>query len=351
LDTGIDVHVHLFGLVKATAPKEIRDRIAKGEAVQGWHLLDTTKFPPLIDKMVKVKMFLNPTLGSQFKNASIHREEFDRLNTGFLRGPIVANFPEPLVRGRFAGAFAAPRAPGGPEVAEGYKRAGQFVKEFVAKGGKVIAGDDTGAGAGSGTPGLAQHLELRMLEEIGLTRMQAIQAATLWSAEAWGKSKDVGTVEVGKRADFLILNRNPLEDLAATTDIYRVIQGGAVIDRDSLAKWHEPLPRPGAVIDPLPGYPNTLMHIPFIDEIYPEWLTESQKSRSELIITGENFSNENLVLINDRLVPAKTEGTDQLRISIPSGTLKKPGTYPLVVVQPGSAGGVSNTFYVTVTAD
>jgi hypothetical protein len=45
------------------------------------------------------------------------------------------------------------------------------------------------------------------------------------------------------------------------------------------------------------------------------------------------------------------EGADQLRVSIPSGTLKKPGTYPLVVVQPGSAGGVSNTFYVTVTAD
>jgi hypothetical protein len=161
----------------------------------------------------------------------------------------------------------------------------------------------------------------------------------------------VGTVEVGKRADFLILNRNPLEDLAATTDIYRVIQGGAVIDRDSLAKWQETLPRPGAVIDPLPGYPNTLMHIPFIDEISPEWLTASQKTRSELIITGENFSNENLVLINDRLVPAKMEGADQLRVSIPSGTLKKPGTYPLVVVQPGSAGGVSNTFYVTVTAD
>jgi imidazolonepropionase-like amidohydrolase len=351
LDTGIDVHVHLYGLVKATAPKEIRDRIARGEAVQAWHLLDTGKFPPLIEKMVQVKMFLNPTLGAQFKNASKYRDEFDRLNTGFLNGPIVANFPEPLVRGRFAAAFTAPRGPGGQELAEGYKRAGQFVKEFVAKGGKVIAGDDTGAGAGSGTPGLAQHLELRMLEEIGLTPMQAIQSATLWSAEAWGKSKEVGTLEVGKRADLLILNRNPLEDMAATTDIYRVIEGGAVIDRDALAKWQETLPRPGAVIDPLPGYPNTLMHIPFIDEISPEWLTATQKSRSEILITGENFSNENLVLINDRLLPAKAEGGDQLRISIPPGLLKKPGTYPLVVVQPGSAGGVSNTFYVIVTSD
>jgi hypothetical protein len=105
------------------------------------------------------------------------------------------------------------------------------------------------------------------------------------------------------------------------------------------------------VIDPLPGYPNTLMRIPFIDEIYPEWLTPAQKSRAELLITGENFSNENLVLINDRLISAKAEGGDQLRVSIPPGVLKKPGTYPLVVVQPGSSGGVSNTFYLTVTAD
>src|SRR5205085_10700701 len=131
-----------------------------------------------------------------FKNATKYRDEFERLNTGFLNGPIVANFPDSLVKGRFAAAFAAPRGPGAQELAEGYKRAGLFVKDFVGRGGKVIAGDDTGAGAGSGTPGLAQHLALRMLEEVGLTPMQAIQAATLWSAEAWGKAKDVGTVEV-----------------------------------------------------------------------------------------------------------------------------------------------------------
>ena len=350
LDTGIDVHVHLFGLVKATAPKEIRDRIAKGENVQAWHLLDTSKYPPLIQKMVQTRMFLNPTIGSQFKNGSKYLEEFDRLNTAFLNGPIVANYPESLGRGRFTDVFRPGRAQG-PDVQEGYKRAGLFVKEFVDQGGKVIAGDDTGAGAGSGTPGLAFHLEMRMLGEVGLTPMQVIQAATSWGAEAWGKSKEFGTVEAGKRADLLVLNRNPLDDLSATTDIFKIVQGGSVVDREGLAKWQETLPRPGAIIDPLPGYPNPLMHIPFIDEISPEWVTSNQKNASELTITGENFSKDSLVLLNDHLVPAKSPAEGELQVSIPSALMKKPGTYPLAVVQPGSAGGVSNTFYLIVTAN
>lgn len=350
LDTGIDVHVHLFGLVKATAPKDIRDRIAKGENVQAWHLLETGKYPPLVQKMVETRMFLNPTLGAQFKNASKYREEFDRLNTAFLNGPIVANYPESLARGRFINVFRAPAAaPGAADLAEGYKRAGLFVQQLVSAGGKVIAGDDTGAGAGSGTPGLALHLEMRMLGEVGLTPMQVIQSATSWGAEAWGQLKEVGSVEVGKRADLLVLNRNPLDDLSATTDIFKVIQGGSVVDRDALAKWRELLPRPGAVIDPLPGYPNTLMQVPLIDDISPEWVKATRKGAPQLTIAGENFSKESLVLLNDRLLPAKLAGQGELRIPIPAALLKKPGTYPLVVVQPGSAGGVSNTFYLIVT--
>jgi len=348
LDTGIDVHVHLFGLVKATAPQQIRDRIAKGENVQAWHLLDTGKYPPLVQKMVATKMFLNPTLGSQFRGASKYLAEYDRLNESFLRGPIVANYPESITRERFINGFRQQGQPSA-EALEGYRRAGLFVKQLVDAGGKVIAGDDTGAGGGSATPGLAIHLEMRMLGEVGMTPMQVIQSATSWGAEAWGRSKEVGTVEAGKRADLLVLNRNPLDDLSATTDIFRVIQGGAVVDRDALANWRDILPRPGAMIDPLPGYPNPMLHVPFIQEISPEWVTTKQKSATELTITGENFPKDALVLLNDRLVPAKSGGEGELRVPIPAALLKKPGTYPVAVVQTGSAGAVSNTFYLIVS--
>ena len=66
-----------------------------------------------------------------------------------------------------------------------------------------------------------------MLAETGMKPMQVIQAATEWAMEAWGKSKEAGTVEAGKRADLLVLNRNPLDDMSATMDIYRVIQSGS----------------------------------------------------------------------------------------------------------------------------
>ena len=349
LDTGIDVHVHLYGLVKATAPQQVRDRIAKGENVRAWHLLDTGKYPPLVQKMVATKMFLNPTLGAEFRTSSKYLAEFDQLNERFLGGPIVAEYPESIIRDRFKNGFRAAQARANADEAEGYKRAGLFVKELVDAGGKVIAGDDTGAGAGSATPGLALHLEMRMLNEVGLTPMQVIQAATTWGAEAWGKSKEVGTVEAGKRADLLVLNRNPLDDLSATTDIFKIVQGGNVVDRDALAKWREILPRPGAMIDPLPGYPNPLLHVPFIDEISPEWVKVNQKGATELTITGENFSKDCLVLLNDRLIPAKPGSQGELRVPIPAALLKKPGTYPLAVVQSGSAGAVSNTFYLIVS--
>jgi imidazolonepropionase-like amidohydrolase len=340
LDSGIDVHVHLFGLVKSTAPRDVVERIERGEAVQAWHLLDTTRYPPLIQKMVEKKMFLNPTVASLFENASMYLDGIDRLNRDFVRTDVVKALPEPIGM-RFAAAFKGRKV---PDLEEGYHRAGLFVREFVDQGGKVIAGSDTGA-ARLGTAGLTLHEEMRMLKEIGLSPMQVIQAATSWGMEAWRKSAEAGTVEAGKRADLLILNRNPLDDITATTDIFRVIQGGRIVDREGLAKWQETVPRPGETQE---NFSNAAIHTPFIDEIFPEYVTPARKNESELTVSGQNFSRESLVLLNDRLMPAKFESESRIRVPIPGALAKKPGIYPVVVVQPGSGGAVSNEFFLIV---
>jgi hypothetical protein len=297
--------------------------------------------------MVEKKMFLNPTL-HQFEKASKHYAEYSRLNGAFVKTSVVANLPE-LIRGRYAAAYPANAGAREPntQLEEGFKRAGMFVKQYVDQGGKIVAGDDFGSGMGS--PGLALHEEMQLLAEVGVKPMQVIQAATSWSMEAWGKSKDAGTVEAGKRADLLVLNRNPLDDMSATTDIFRIIQGGVVVDRDSLSTWKEPLPRPMPV--QTGDYPNLLLHVPFVVEVSPEAVSVNSKARSELTIRGQNFSKDNLVLINDRLVSPKIQSDGELKVSVPPELLRHPGVYPLLVVQPGSAGGVSNPLYLIVNPD
>ena len=359
LDTGIDVEVHFTPLLPATAPQEIRDRLARGENSQAYDQMDTSKFPDLARMMVQKNMFFLPTLRGRYGVTGKHRQDLDRVNATFVKSPIVAGFPED-VRVRMAATFkpsTADSLPQRKEFDEGFRKVGLFIKQFVDMGGKVLVGTDTGSGGavnltGGGTAlltaGLPTHEEMYLLSEMGLTPMQVIQAATSWPMEAWGKSKEAGTIEAGKRADVLILNRNPLDDITATTDIYRVILGGSVVDRDGFASWRDPLPKPTAV---QADVPNSLVRVPFIRVISPDSFSVRHRNGSSLTISGENFSTNNLVLINDQLVPAKARGQNELQISVPSGILKQPGMYPLVVVQPGSAGGVSNTNYLIVTSD
>jgi len=351
LDTGIDVHVHLFGLVKATVSPEIRERIAQGYA-KGEDLgvysypevmafADTSKLSQLAQGMVDKKMFLNPTiraLATDWMKFSRYREEFDRLSTEFSQGPMAALSPD-----RAQNTTYKPyRGPHAEALAEGYRKVDGFIREFVQRGGKVIAGTDSGGG-------INIHVEMRLLEEAGLTPMQAIQAATSWGMEAWGKSKEVGTIEPGKRADLVILNRNPLEDLAATRDISQVIQGGKVVDREGLIHWKDPFPpRPSLLQN---GRLNPLMQIPFINEISPDSFRVNQQNAPELILRGEKFTPRSQVLFNDRLIPAKFYSETRLGISLDPAMLKEEGTIPLVVVRPGSGGGVSNMVYVIVTPD
>jgi hypothetical protein len=177
--------------------------------------------------------------------------------------------------------------------------------------------------------------------------MKVIQSSTSWAMEAWGKGKEAGTIEAGRRADVLVLNRNPLDDMHATMDIFRIVQGGNVIDREGLAgRRQEVVPRPGLLAE---GFANPALKVPFIDEIWPELISARDKL-SPVTIKGSNFSKSSFVLFNDQIVRGTVRGDNEIQINIPSGLAKAAGVYPLVVVQPGSAGGVSNTFYFMVTS-
>ena len=80
------------------------------------------------------------------------------------------------------------------------------------------------------------HMELEELVAAGLTPAQAIQAATGGAARILGAEKDLGTIEVGKWADLVLLDANPLADIRNTRKIWRVMQNGRLVDRDAIRK-------------------------------------------------------------------------------------------------------------------
>jgi tetratricopeptide (TPR) repeat protein len=88
-------------------------------------------------------------------------------------------------------------------------------------------------------PGFSLHDELNLLVKGGLPELGALKTATLNGAEFMGKEEEFGTVEVGKLASLVLLNRNPLLDIENTKSIETVILRGEVFNRKALDKMLE----------------------------------------------------------------------------------------------------------------
>ncbi len=86
-----------------------------------------------------------------------------------------------------------------------------FINEYKNRGGRVTAGSDSGFIYQ--LYGFAYIRELELLREAGFHPLEVIRAATLKGAEALGMADQIGSVEVGKLADFVIIDQNPLANL------------------------------------------------------------------------------------------------------------------------------------------
>ena len=83
-------------------------------------------------------------------------------------------------------------------------------------------------------PGFSLHLELQRFVAAGFTPMQALQTATIDPAKFLDKLNDFGTVEKGKIADLVLLNANPLDDIANSQKIAAVFSNGRYYSRAQL---------------------------------------------------------------------------------------------------------------------
>ena len=94
---------------------------------------------------------------------------------------------------------------------ENYRLWMTFVNEYKNRGGRVTAGSDSGFIYQ--LYGFAYIRELELLREAGFHPLEVIRAATLKGAEALGMANEIGTVQVGKLADFVLVEENPLANL------------------------------------------------------------------------------------------------------------------------------------------
>ena len=100
---------------------------------------------------------------------------------------------------------------------------------------KLIAGTDAG-NLPFLIPGYSLHQELKILTELGIPPHDVLKMVTINAAIAMNKENDFGTVEVGKRADLLLLNSNPLDNIANTQDKCGIMVRGIWLSEEELNK-------------------------------------------------------------------------------------------------------------------
>jgi imidazolonepropionase-like amidohydrolase len=107
---------------------------------------------------------------------------------------------------------------------------GRVIKALYDAGVPIVAGSDTGL------IGYGIDRELELYVQAGLPPMAAIQTATLGAARAMKLDHDSGSVEVGKRADLVLVEGDPLANISDLRRVVKVVRGGELYDSQALGR-------------------------------------------------------------------------------------------------------------------
>jgi len=160
------------------------------------------------------------------------REVFAQLGDAALRRETaLAGVPADVVGGEWERFAADTRAWWNGEIGRRFEQALPTLQNFVASyarmGGRVVAGTD--AGEPFVVPGASLHRELQLYVAAGLTPAAALRTATVDAAALAGVADRTGVIDVGKDADLVLLDGDPLADITATMRIRAVVHAGTVV--------------------------------------------------------------------------------------------------------------------------
>jgi imidazolonepropionase-like amidohydrolase len=215
---GIRVHAHVFYLVDA------KGLVAAG--IDGFtHLVrDKDMDDELVREIVRRRVVIMPTL----QNAERGRNtEPPAALAAWLNGPARDAIGSDLVA-RILAAYGGRTAAQAAAARERYGILQRSLTKLSVAGARIVLGGDTGL---QDDPfGFAEHRELELMVDAGMTPMQALAAATSSGAD-YLRLKDTGILAPGKRADFVVLDGNPLEDITNTRRIAQVFLRGRTVNR------------------------------------------------------------------------------------------------------------------------
>ena len=285
------------------------------------------RFGDVIDTLVDRKVYLNPTLLYTAQAISRHRGEWLAQDREGL--PALTSVPD-FLKERWIDRYTLGDAAARDERAN-FEKVSLFLRQFVERGGMLLSGSNAGRAM---QPGRSLHREMRLLAEAGVPPMEIIKATTVYPARFYGMERDLGTVEAGRKADLLILDADPLADIANTERIAHVIRNGRPVERT--VTFTNPFPRP------VSDEPT-----PVIESVAPLRFTRGQ-APAALRISGRDFFVGSTVSIDGREVPARRLDDRTLEVTVPAAVLSAVGTYRIVVTAALPAGGPSNARYFFV---
>lgn len=194
---------------------------------KSWAGLDSASLGRVAATLAEARTTMIPTL--------VLHETFSRLDDpAVLTGDDLKSMPDSQIKKwDVPGMIARAGWTGADFTAFRASRANQdlFLREFRAAGGRIVAGTD--ATNQMLVPGLSLHTELELLVEAGLTPSDALQTATLNTAQLLG-ADSIGILAPGKVADLVVLKGNPLNDIRNTRTVQRVMVRGQLYSADSL---------------------------------------------------------------------------------------------------------------------